>query len=296
MIGLCTSTVMASLLSVNDHIIEYYFNLRYTNNEILLCLAWLHSIYISDRTLKRRLRENGLSRRKNVSSIIDVALFIDNEMQCSGRLHGYRWMHSKCRLHGLRVSRESVGYILRELDPAGVATRRRRRLQRRQYFTAGPNEVWHIDGYDKLSSYGICIHGAIDGFSRKIIWLEAQRTNHDPAVIAAYYYNAVKSLNGCPKKIRADCGTENVLIEQMQVFLRDDVTAFQYGRSVNNQRIEAWWSLLRKENSQFWMDLFGHLKDETFFVGNMVDKALIQFFFLDIIQVRSRRWPSALSS
>lgn len=27
----------------------------------------------------------------------------------------------------------------------------------------GPNHMWHIDGYDKLSPYGLTIHGCIDG-------------------------------------------------------------------------------------------------------------------------------------
>ena len=27
----------------------------------------------------------------------------------------------------------------------------------------GPNFTWHVDGYDKLTPYGITIHGCIDG-------------------------------------------------------------------------------------------------------------------------------------
>jgi hypothetical protein len=35
----------------------------------------------------------------------------------------------------------------------------------------GPNFAWHADGYDKLKPYGFPIHGCIDGFSRRLIWL-----------------------------------------------------------------------------------------------------------------------------
>ena len=28
----------------------------------------------------------------------------------------------------------------------------------------GPNYVWHMDRYDKLSPYGLAIHGCIDGY------------------------------------------------------------------------------------------------------------------------------------
>lgn len=40
--------------------------------------------------------------------------------------------------------------------------------------------------YDKLKPCGICIHGVIDGFSRKVLWLEAGVTNNNPEVIAGY--------------------------------------------------------------------------------------------------------------
>lgn len=52
---------------------------------------------------------------------------------------------------------------LRGIDPEGVADRSTRTLRRRQYTNDGPNFLIHVDGYDKLKKYGICIHGAIDG-------------------------------------------------------------------------------------------------------------------------------------
>ena len=56
---------------------------------------------------------------------------------------------------------------------------------------------------------------------------------------------------------RADMSTENVIVEQLQTFLRNDQNAFMYGRSVNNQRIEAWWGILRRECAQFWINEIG---------------------------------------
>jgi hypothetical protein len=78
------------------------------------------------------------------------------------------------------------------------------------------------DGYDKLKPYGICIHGCIDGFSRYVVWLKADTTNSDPAVICRYYLEAVEEMECCPRRIRADFGTENTQIHVMQVFLRED--------------------------------------------------------------------------
>ena len=33
-------------------------------------------------------------------------------------------------------------------------------------------------GYDKLKPFGFPIHAAVDGYSRKVIWLETERSNN----------------------------------------------------------------------------------------------------------------------
>lgn len=150
-------------------------------------------------------------------------------------------MHATCLQHGYVVSREEVRILLTVLDSAGVNTRKRRKLRRRQYHSKGPNSTWHIDGNDKLKPYGLCISGAIDGFSRKLIWLTMYHTNNNPKVIAGYYMEAVKEIGGAPAVIRADFGTENGMVEVLQRSLVGR-NSFRYGRSTTNQRIECWWS------------------------------------------------------
>ena len=81
-----------------------------------------------------------------------------------------------------------VESIMREVDPQGVAHRKSRCLKRRTYVSHGPNFCWHIDGYDKLKPYGLSIHGCVDGFSRRIIWLEVQRSNKNLHVVAKYIF------------------------------------------------------------------------------------------------------------
>lgn len=151
--------------------------------------------------------------------------------------------------------------------------------------------MWHIDSYDKLKPYGICINAAIDGFSRNIIWIKAYWTNSNPRIIAGYFMEEVEKLGGCPARVRCDMGTENVYLEQMQRFLRYDHVdefardCFIFGSSNHNQRIESWWSYLRKQHAQFWMNLFQELKEENEFSGDLLDKSLVQFCFMNIIQV-----------
>ncbi|XP_030578347.1 uncharacterized protein LOC115796976 [Archocentrus centrarchus] len=148
-----------------------------------------------------------------------------------------------------------------------------------------------MDSYDKLKPYGIGINGCIDGFSRYVVWMEAYRTNNDPKVIADYFITSIARLGGCPERLRADRGTENGHVENMLVFLRRNHTdsfardrSFVYGRSTANQRIEFWWGILRKQSAQFWINLFQTLQDDGHFSGDFLDKSLIQFCFLNLVQ------------
>ena len=280
-----------------DELVRFYFELGLSNAEIMCFLAMAHNVIISISTLKRVLKRLRLSRRKNYSDLCDVAVFILNELQQSGQLHGYRWLHSKCVQAGFTVPRDVVYNLLKILDPIGILGRKRRRLHRRQYISNGPDHVWHVDSYDKLKPYGIAINGCIDGYSRNMICLEAYVTNNDPKVIADYYIKAVQQRKGCPQRVRADMGTENVYIEQMQRFFRrnhdDDLAgdkSFLYGKSTHNQRIEWFWGILRKEVGQFWMNLFSNFTDDigdTVFCGTFLDKSLVQFCFMNVVQVKT---------
>ena len=65
-----------------------------------------------------------------------------------------------------------------------------------------------------------------------------------------------------------DNGTENSTVVGIQRFFRRHSTdalsgteSFMYGRSVANQRIEAWWSFLRKSETGWWINFFRDLRD-----------------------------------
>ncbi|XP_065129177.1 uncharacterized protein [Paramisgurnus dabryanus] len=272
-----------------ETLIDFYFQLGMSYKNILQSLA-LQGIFLSERHLHRILRNRGLYRRQygDLGAGID---FIFDQLQGSGRDHGYRWMYAKCLQQGICIRKEDVRIILSLLDPINTQARQTRRLRRRQYFAQGPNFIWHIDSYDKLKPYGICINGCIDGFSRKITWLRAASTNSDPRVIGGYFVETVERLGGCPRLVRTDMGTENVVVRDIQRYLRrngeDDRAAersYITGKSTANQRIESWWGVMRKEGIEYWITLFGELKDEGLFTGDVLDKALSQFSFMAIIQ------------
>ena len=97
---------------------------------------------------------------------------IVQELEQSGQCIGYRAMHKRLQNQGIVIGKNNVCKLMQEIDARGVKRRIHRRLKRRQYVNPGPNFAWHIDGYDKLKPYGFAIHGAIDGFSCRILWLE----------------------------------------------------------------------------------------------------------------------------
>lgn len=165
-----------------EKLIKQYFALGFSQKEILIFLKYSHGISISHRTLKRILSRSNLFRRKRYSKLEDIMNFMQQELEKSAQLHGYRWFHLKCLQSGLVVTQNIIRELLLYLDPIGVDFRKRKRLRRRQYFNRGPHFLWHLDSYDKLKPYGICINGCIDGFSRYIIWLKAGLTSNDPKV------------------------------------------------------------------------------------------------------------------
>ena len=163
--------------------------------------------------------------------------------------------------YALCVPRDRVQIILKQLDPDGTEERKRHRLKR-TYRSSGPNECWHIDGYDKLKPFGFPVHRAIDGYSRCVLWLKVTRTNNNPEVIAKYYLECVQEHRGCPRLLRTDPGTENGTMAAIQCYLRmndDDELAAEkahrYGSSTRYQRIECWWSHLKESR---------HLVDKLF--------------------------------
>ncbi|CAG9823930.1 unnamed protein product [Phaedon cochleariae] len=270
---------------------EVGFNL----SEIKAFLMLRHDILISERQLKRYLKQLNLYRRKNYTDLRIISDFIDQQILGSGSLHGYRWMHLECLQNGSVVKMNTVRRLLKKKDPEGVELRSRNRLRRRAYHNKLPNYMWHVDSYDKLKPYGIAINGCVDGFSRRIMWLRAAKSNNNPRIIAGYYIESVETLGGSPQTLRRDMGTENCwkagfLMRKTGWKSKEKIPntnilpAHLYGTSPHNQRIESWWSILRKHNSQYWMNTFEQLKDDNFCNGTDLDKALIQLCFMEIIQ------------
>ena len=165
------------------------------------------------------------------------------------------------------------------MDPEGTESRRRHTLRRRVYSNPGLNYAWHIDWHDKLKPFGFAVHGAIDGYSRKVLWLKVLHSNNSPSVVGSIYLDCVKEMEGCPIKLITDLGTENVLAAPMQTFFRQDIDGHQYVPSPRNQRIESGWSFFIKTRGNWWRHFFLRLETERVIeMTSAIDKECLWVF------------------
>ncbi len=144
--------------------------------------------------------------------------------------------------------------LIKILDPDGVA-QRRYDLQRTrgEYIVPGPNFIWSIDGYCKLDMFGFEIYGAIDAYSRYIVWIYVGVSSHTSISCLRQFLDSAKETGKIPRVIRSDRGVETGLLAAAHHRLRRDhepdilfKDCFFYGTSTKNQRIESWWNQLNK--------------------------------------------------
>ncbi|XP_033736342.1 uncharacterized protein LOC117324540 [Pecten maximus] len=276
-----------------EDLVRYYFGLLYNSREICGFLLFVHGVLISTSTLKRmklRLRLRRHACEVPLQIIIQKIIDMHRDGFCN---LGYKAMWRLLNVvHGIRVTQNTVRACLSIMDVEGVYLRSRRCLRRRLYYSKGPNYLVHIDGYDKLKPFGVAIHGAIDGFSRKILWLKAGFSNNNPKLIANLYLKFIITLGRVPHIVRGDAGTENVLVKDLQTSLRmhhgdemDGIRSYITARSSGNQRIERLWGTLRTTFTDFWRNKFQDMRDSGMLdTTNPLHIECIRFCYLPIIQ------------
>lgn len=123
----------------------------------------------------------------------------------------------------------------------------------------GPNFLWSVDGYCKLSKVGIEIYAGIDAYSRYIIWIYVGITNRTAVSIFRQYLDTLSDHQTQPRKMRSDHGTETPLAAAAHHALRRSLDSniefkdcYWFGTSMANQRIESWWGQLSKSLLYQW--------------------------------------------
>ncbi|CAL8270224.1 unnamed protein product [Arctogadus glacialis] len=114
---------------------------------------------------------------------------------------GYRRMIGLLTARGQRVQWNSVRASMHRVDTAGIVSRMTQLgcVVRRTYSVPGPRSLVHIDTNHKLIRYNIVIFGGVDGFSRKIMYLNAAN-NNKAATNLSFFTEAVERF-GLPQRI-----------------------------------------------------------------------------------------------
>ena len=218
---------------------------------------------ISRSTIYRRMTEEG--RVMGTYSMISDAS-IDSIVRRIKEDHpndGEVMMAGHLRRISVRITRAKLRASIHRIDQQGVVARGRRIIARRVYSPPYANYVWHLDSYHKLIHWRMVIHGAIDGFSRKILYLCCANNNKATSVVS-YFSHAVNTF-GLPDKIRSDKGGENVDVWRYVLHYHNmDPTCIIVGSSTHNERIERLWGDVFRCVGQIFYTMLYSLEEEGF--------------------------------
>jgi len=199
-------------------------------------------VLVSRWTIQRRVKEYGLENVLGYSTLSNDELdsLILEYRKKHGIACGRSMVIGYLKSLKIRIQQHRITESLRRIDPEGSNMRWSLIIKRRKYMVPAPNSLWHIDGHHSLINWGFVVNGAIDGFSRLIVYLCCS-TNNKAETVNSFFSQSIQSF-GIPSRIRTDKGGENVLIwERMKELRGEGRGSFLAGSSIHNQRIERLW-------------------------------------------------------
>eukprot|EP00112_Aurelia_sp_Birch-Aquarium-sp1_P023268 Seg6868.1 transcript_id=Seg6868.1/GoldUCD/mRNA.D3Y31 product="hypothetical protein" protein_id=Seg6868.1/GoldUCD/D3Y31 len=134
-------------------------------------------------------------------------------------------------------------------------------------------------------TWGFVIHGAIDGFSRCIVYLECS-TNNRSDTVTELFSGATRNF-GWPSRVRTDKGGENVGIwAMMEEFRGANRRSYIAGSSVHNQRIERLWRDVFCMVCHLFYYTFQAMEESGVLnIGDEIHKFILHFVFLPRINI-----------
>jgi hypothetical protein len=239
--------------------IEQYLNDGYTEIEIARLCG------VSRYTVRCRMRERGIQR---FSAIGDnpLSTTVQHIADEGNGQWGVGMTDGKLRSLRIRVPRSKLRSLLKILDPQAHAARSflaRHRITRvRPYSIRGPGALWHFDANLKLRRYKFAIHGCVDGFSRKIMYMHVT-DNMRAQTVFDLFHDACMRHNYIPSRARCNQGRENVVVADFMLRQRGlHRGSILVGASVHNQRIERMWLDVRTRFISKVVDVFGRFEDD----------------------------------
>ncbi|OTB17375.1 hypothetical protein K445DRAFT_10086 [Daldinia sp. EC12] len=205
----------------------YFFTEGLKDDEMLTRLRYQHRVDIFYAFFVRIRVENNMSRK--ISSDEDrVQLmgaledFFDNYQRRSDALadYGRGFIYALVRKNTkLPLPRQMIWEAYCRRYPEAVKVRKNITIvvrRARKFVVPGPNFMWFMDGYQKLQFAGLEIYGAIDAYSRRIIWCDVCRSVSLLANIMKQYLIFVIGLGFRPWYTRTDHGVESPFTARAQ--------------------------------------------------------------------------------
>ncbi|KDQ50823.1 hypothetical protein JAAARDRAFT_62969 [Jaapia argillacea MUCL 33604] len=103
-------------------------------------------------------------------------------------------------------------FAIIELDL--VRQRKANQLKRKQFWSAGVNDLWAVDQHDKWLQFGLGLHSGCEPFAGKLLWMKVWWGNSNPRLITSYY------LEFMPLVTQSDPSSENNGIANSHTYLR----------------------------------------------------------------------------
>ena len=250
-------------------------------------------LMVSRTTLWRRMNQLGLAFSK-YSDISDAEL--DGVMELLVKNYprsGIIMMWGHLRGMNIIVTRKRIHESLLRVSPRILGQRQTHPVSRRVYNVHSSNSLWHIDGLHCLVRWKLIIHGGIDGFSRRIVYLHASGNNRAETVLEQFRKAVAEC--GWPSRVRSDKGGENVEVAKAMINARGvGRKSHLTGSSVHNQRIERLWRDTFRCVGQLYYALFYEMEDSNLLsIDSDIDLFCLHYVFLPRINSQLNQFTSA---
>ncbi|KAI1430475.1 hypothetical protein GGR50DRAFT_698997, partial [Xylaria sp. CBS 124048] len=247
--------------------------------------------------------------------------FFDTDLREEGLAErlGRGNIYTHVRQRHINLSRDAVFKVYGEFH--NEAIQRRLELARRRrggWTTPGPNYIWSVDGHLKLARFGFEIYAGMDAFSRYITWFFVGFSALTARSVFAQYMYIIKQYGFIPQMMRSDRGGETTMMAAAHYVLSKRVKTRRfpltrrhmpdmgfpepppmsgddgplpwshcwiYGKSTQNQRIEAWWNRMQENRTLFWRQYFSMLEEIGLWDdASIADRIALLYVYMPIIR------------